>query len=54
MIISYKCANFFSGLKTTPAFWNEMEDYHFHKEALHNTLFHGYGIVPEYQKSLYV
>lgn len=51
---SYKRANFFPGLKATPAFWNEMEDYHFHKEALYNSLFHGYGIVPEYQQSLHV
>ena len=51
---SYKRANFFPGLKATPAFWNEMEDYHFHKETLYNSLFHGYGIVPEYQQSLHV
>ena len=31
---SYKRANFFPGLKATPAFWNEMEDYHFNKETL--------------------
>ena len=51
---SYKRANFFPGLKATPAFWNEMEDYHFNKETLYNSLFHGYGIVPEYQQSLHV
>lgn len=51
---SYKRANFFPGLKATPAFWNEMEDYHFNKETLYNSLFHGYGIVPDYQQSLHV
>lgn len=53
MIISYKCANFFSGLKATPVFWNEMEDCHSHKDVLYNTL-HGYGIVLEYQPPLHV
>lgn len=50
----YKRANFFSGLKATPGFWNDMEDYHFRKETLYNTLFHGYGIVPDYKQSLHV
>ena len=35
----YKRANFFPGLKATPSFWNEMEDYHFNKENLYNRLF---------------
>ena len=39
---TYKRANFFPGLKATPLFWNEMEDYHFAKEVLYNSLFHGY------------
>ena len=51
---TYKRANFFPGLKATPLFWNEMEDYHFAKEVLYNSLFHGYGIVPDYQQSLHV
>ena len=50
---SYKRANFFPGLKATPAFWNEMEDCHSHKDVLYNTL-HGYGIVLEYQPPLHV
>ena len=50
----YKRANFFPGLKATPVFWNEMEDYHFKKETLYNSLFHGFGIVPDYKQSLHV
>ncbi len=51
---SFKRANFFPGLKATPTFWNEMEEYHFKKEKLYNSLFHGYGIVPDYKQSLHV
>ena len=50
----YKRANFFPGLKATPGFWNGMEEYHFRKETLYNSLFHGSGIVPEYRQSLHV
>lgn len=50
----YKRANFFPGLKATPSFWNEMEDYHFNKENLYNRLFHGFGVVPDYMQSLHV
>ncbi len=50
----YKRANFFPGLKATPGFWNGMEEYHFRKETLYNSLFHGSGIVPEYRQSLNV
>ena len=50
----YKRANFFPGLKATPSFWNEMEDYHFKKENLYNRLFHGFGVVPDYMQSLHV
>ena len=51
---SFKRANFFPGLKATPTFWNEMEDYHFKKEKLYNTLFHGYGVVPDFMQSMHV
>lgn len=50
----FKRANFFPGLKATPAFWNEMEEYHFKKEKLYNNLFHGYGIVPDFKQSMHV
>lgn len=50
----FKRANFFPGLKAAPGFWNDMEDYHFKKESLYNTLFHGFGIVPDYKQSLHV
>ena len=50
----FKRSNFFSGLKATPAFWNDMEEYHFRKETLYNSLFHGFGIVPDYMQSLHV
>lgn len=50
----FKRANFFPGLKATPGFWNEMEEYHFRKETLYNSLFHGAGIVPDYRQSLHV
>lgn len=50
--VYFKRANFFPGLKATPGFWNEIEDYHFNKESLYNNLFHGFGIVPEYKQSL--
>ena len=50
----FKRANFFPGLKATPGFWNGMEDYHFKKESLYNSLFHGLGIVPGYKQSLHV
>ena len=52
--VYFKRANFFPGLKATPGFWNEIEDYHFNKESLYNNLFHGFGIVPEYKQSLHV
>ncbi len=31
-----------------------MEEYHFRKETLYNSLFHGTGIVPDYRQSLHV
>jgi hypothetical protein len=33
-------------------FWNDIQDYHFHKEQLYNRLFHGYGIVPGVNEEL--
>ena len=50
----FKRANFFPGLKATPSFWNEIEDYHFRKESLYNSLYHGFGIVPDYLESMHV
>ncbi len=50
----FKRANFFPGLKATPGFWNGMEEYHFRKEMLYNSLFHGAGVVPDYGQSLHV
>lgn len=50
----FKRANFFPGLKATPGFWNEIEDYHFRKESLYNSLYHGFGIVPDYLESMHV
>jgi hypothetical protein len=42
----FKRANFFNGLMASPRFWNDIQDYHFNKEAFYNTLFHGSGIIP--------
>jgi len=53
-LINFKRANFFPGLQAGPGFWNKIEDYHFNKERLYNSLFHGYGIVPDYLDSLHI
>ena len=52
--ILFKRPNFFPGLKATPNFWNDLEDYHYNKERLYNCLFNGFGIVPDFMSSLYV
>ncbi|MDR2901275.1 MAG: hypothetical protein LBV20_07145, partial [Treponema sp.] len=51
---NFKRANFFPGLQAGPAYWNDIEDYHFEKEALYNKLFHGFGIISGYLDSLQV
>ena len=52
--ILFKRSNFFPGLRATPKFWNEMEEYHFNKERLYNTIFNGFGVVPDFLDSLLV
>lgn len=42
----FKRGNFFTGLMASPQFWNDIQDYHLHKELLYNKLFHGIGVVP--------
>lgn len=42
----FRKANFFTGLRASPSFWNNMQAYHFSKENLYNQVFHGSGIVP--------
>ena len=42
----FKRANFFNGLMASPRFWNDIQDYHFNKEAFYNSLFHGSGVIP--------
>lgn len=48
----FRKANFFSGLKASPSFWNNMQSYHFDKENLYNQIFHGAGVVPEVMDEL--
>jgi hypothetical protein len=50
----FRRANFFPGLQAGPAYWNSLEDYHFAKEMLYNSLFHGFGVVEGYLDSLQV
>lgn len=50
----FKRANFFPGLQVGPVYWNSIEDYRFGKETLYNSLFHGFGIVPDFLDSLQV
>ena len=52
--LRFRRSNFFPGLKASPIFWNQNEDYHFNKEILYNKLFNGYGIVPNYLSSFAV
>jgi len=51
---TFKRANFFPGLQVGPAYWNAVEDYHFSKELLYNSLFHGFGVVGGFLDSLQV
>ena len=48
----FRRPNFFSGLMAGHQFWNDIQDYHFHKEQMYNRLFHGYGIVPDIGEEL--
>jgi hypothetical protein len=50
----FKRANFFPGLQAGPAYWNDIQNYHFNKELLYNRLFHGFGVVQGYLDSLEV